>query len=106
VAEGIKITFSDKLDKKAAEDVDNYNLQQWNYRWLENYGSPHFKVSDPKKQGHDEVEVESATLSPDGRTVTLKIDKLQPVMQMKVDYTLKMADGTQCAAPFITPSTW
>ncbi len=92
--DGIKITFSDPLDRKAATDVDNYNVQQWNYRWLENYGSPHFKVSDPKKQGHDDVEVESAALSPDGKTVTLKIDKLRPVMQMKIAYTLKMADGT------------
>jgi glucose/arabinose dehydrogenase len=91
----VKITFSDPLDRKAAEDVDNYNVQQWNYRWLENYGSPHFKVSDPKKQGHDDVEVESATLSKDGRTVTLKIDGLRPVMQMRIAYTLRAADGAK-----------
>jgi hypothetical protein len=91
----LKITFSDPLDPSNAQDADNYNLEQWNYRWTVNYGSPHFKVSDPKKQGHDVVEVKSATLSPDGKTVTLKIDNLRPVMQMKIAYNLKAADGAK-----------
>ena len=29
----IKLTFSDPLDKSIAQDADNYNLEQWNYRW-------------------------------------------------------------------------
>ena len=91
----IRITFSDPLDRSTAEDADSYSLQQWNYRWTENNGSPHYKVSDPKKTGHDDVEVQSAALSQDGRTVTLKIDKLQPVMQMKIGYNLKAADGAK-----------
>ncbi|MBY0527596.1 MAG: malectin [Gemmataceae bacterium] len=90
----IQITFSDKLDKKSAEDSDSYGVSQWNYRWTSSYGSPHFKVSNPKMQGHDEVEIEDVKLSADGKTVTLKIDKLKPVMQMKIDFKLKAADGT------------
>ncbi len=89
----LAITFSDPLDRKSAGDADNFNIEQWNYRWTENYGSPQIKVSDPKKQGHDPVEVEGATLSPDGKTVTLSIAKLRPVMQMKIQYNLKAADG-------------
>lgn len=89
----VAITFSDPLDKSSATDPDNYNVQQWNYKWTSNYGSPHVKVSDPKKQGRDDMEVDAATLSPDGKTVTLKIDNVQPVMQMKIQYNLKAADG-------------
>jgi hypothetical protein len=89
----IKITFSDALSPKSANDAENFTLQQWNYRWTENYGSAHYKVSDPKKQGHDDVEVDSASLSPDGKTVTLKVDNLRPVMQMRIQYNLKAADG-------------
>jgi glucose/arabinose dehydrogenase len=90
----IKLSFSDPLDRKYAEDAESYNLQRWNYRWTQAYGSPHFKVSNPKQQGHDDVEVESASLSPDGKTVTLKIADLHPVMQMKIAYQLKGADGS------------
>jgi glucose/arabinose dehydrogenase len=94
----IKLTFTEPLDRKSAEDVDSYNLQRWNYRWTKNYGSPHFKVSSPKEQGHDDVDVESASLSADGKTVTLKVPELAPVMQMKIAYQLKAADGTKMAS--------
>lgn len=93
-ANELSITFSDPLDPKTANDADNFNIEQWNYRWTENYGSPQIKVSDPKKQGRDPVEVQSASLSADGKTVTLKIDNLRPVMQMKIQYNLKAADGS------------
>ncbi|MBI3823230.1 MAG: hypothetical protein HY289_11205, partial [Planctomycetes bacterium] len=81
----ITLTFSDALDPMTASDVDLYTIRQWNYRWTSNYGSQHFSVADPKKQvkknAEEEIEAQSATLSADGKTVTLKIDKLQPVMQ-------------------------
>jgi hypothetical protein len=38
--------------------------------------------------------VQDASVSPDGKTVTLKIDNLRPVMQMKIQYSLKAADGS------------
>ena len=75
----MSITFAEPVDKSIAEDVDSYNVERWNYRWTENYGSPHVKVSNPKQQGQDPVEVASASLSADGKTVTLKINDLKPV---------------------------
>jgi hypothetical protein len=99
----VAITFSDPLDPKSANDADNFTVRHWNYRWTSNYGSQHFLVSDPKKQAkkgqEEEVEVQSANLSADGKTVTLKIDKLQPVMQMKIQYNLKAADGSKVQGP-------
>ena len=91
--EGISLTFSEPLDPATATDVDNYTLEQWNYRWTGSYGSPHFKVSKPSEQGHDEIDVDEAVLSDDGRTVTLKIAGLRPVMQMKIQYSQKAKDG-------------
>ncbi len=89
----IDITFSEPLSEKSANDPDNFNVRRWNYKWTSNYGSRQFKVSDPKKEGQDDMEVQSAGLSPDGRTVTLKFDDLKPVMQMRIQYNLKAADG-------------
>lgn len=91
----LKITFSDQLEKKSAADPDNYTIEQWNYRWTAGYGSPHVKTDDPKKEGKDEVEIESAELSADGKTVTLKIPSLKPVMQMKINIKVKAADGSE-----------
>jgi hypothetical protein len=44
-------------------------------------------------KGHDEVKVESAKLSADGKTVSLEIKDLKPVMQMRIRGKLKSADG-------------
>jgi hypothetical protein len=91
--DSIIITFTDALDKTTAQDPANYAIQQWNYRWTQTYGSKHYSVIDPKKEGHDEVEITAATLSEDAKTITLKIPGLKPVMQMKIQLDLKSATG-------------
>ncbi|HTD68141.1 MAG TPA: DUF6797 domain-containing protein, partial [Candidatus Limnocylindria bacterium] len=92
-AQGIELAFSNALDRGAAEDLQNYSLEQWNYRWTEKYGSDDFSVIDPEKKGRDPVTVRSAKLSPDRKRVLLEITGLKPVMQMKIKFNLKAADG-------------
>lgn len=91
--DAIEITFSHALDRATATDVGSYSLQEWNYRWTQNYGSKHYRPSDPKKEGPDELEVDSAALSADGKTITLKVADLHPVMQQKLQLDLKSASG-------------
>ncbi|HEY1784870.1 MAG TPA: c-type cytochrome, partial [Pirellulales bacterium] len=90
---GVLLRFSRPLDRSAAEDPTNYDVQQWNYHWSSGYGSADFKVSQPQAEGHDELEIESATLQQDGRTVFLATHQLQPVMQIAIRYSLRSADG-------------
>jgi glucose/arabinose dehydrogenase len=90
----ITITFSDPLDTATAGKADSYRIDEWNYRWTQNYGSPHVHTGDAKKTGTDEVEVDSVSIANDGKTVTLKLSEVKPVMQMKINMTLKAADGT------------
>lgn len=92
---GIEIGFSDALDRAAAEDLQNYSLEQWNYRWTEKYGSDDYSVANPEKKGRDPVEVRTAKLSPDKKHVLLEIATLKPVMQMKIKFALKSADGAR-----------
>jgi hypothetical protein len=94
VSNGVNITFSSEMDRASANDDQNYAVEQWNYEWTEKYGSPDFSVANPRKQGRDEVEVRSAKLSDDGRTVFLEIPEIRPVMQMRIHFRLKAADGT------------
>ena len=48
---------------------------------------------DPTKEGHDTLDVRSAKLRADGRTVFLEIPDLKPVMQLQVQYNLTANDG-------------
>ncbi len=95
---GVSITFTGTLDRETAESVDRYSVSVWNYHWTSNYGSGDYSTREsadaPKKKGdaHDPVGVKSAKLSADGRTVTLELDDVKPVMQMKIAFKLSAAD--------------
>jgi glucose/arabinose dehydrogenase len=92
---GIQLRFSDELNAEEATDVENYSIEQWNYRWIERYGSPLYSVKNPDREGPDPVEIRSVRLSPDRKMVFLEIPELQPVMQMRIAYILEAADGTE-----------
>lgn len=91
---GIEITFTQPLDEEVANDPGSYGIEQWNYRWTGEYGSDEYSARNPGTKGHDTVEVKSAKLQADGRTVLLEIEDFRPVMQMLVKYDLEATDGT------------
>lgn len=91
---GIHIGFFNPVDVKAAGDAENYSIQQYNYRWTQDYGSADYKVSNPQEKGRDTVEVKSVKVAPDGKSVFLEAPGLQPVMQMRIKMNLTAADGT------------
>ena len=97
---GLEITFSTPLEPAAANDPGSYALTQWNYRYAAQYGSKDWSVATPERQGHDEVEVKSARLRPDGRTVFLETPMLTPVMQVQVKYSLNTTDGKPLRSQF------
>ncbi len=92
---GISLTFTNPLDRKTAENPNHYAIEQWNYLWSANYGSPEFRVSAPQTEGRDEVEVISATLLQDQRTVFLELSDVKPVMQMGITYHLTSDAGRE-----------
>jgi type 1 glutamine amidotransferase len=90
---GLSLTFAQPLDKETAEDVGSYGLEQWNYRYAAQYGSKDWSVANPQKEGHDALDVRSAKLHADGRTVFLEIPGLKPVMQLQLQYNLNAKEG-------------
>ncbi len=115
VSAEIVVYFHDNLDR-------SYQIEQWNYLWCSEYGSEDYSARTPDFQakvqelnrlredrarngaaiaeltkqlakGRDEVEVKGAKLSEDGKTVSLEIPDIKPVMQMKIRGRLKSADG-------------
>lgn len=98
---GLKITFSADLDAKTAEDPTNYAVELWNYRYSGGYGSPELSVKDPTKQAHDKLEVKSARLGPDKRTLFLEIPGLSVADQYSVRYSINAADGKELRSEII-----
>ncbi len=81
-----EFTFAEKLDAAAAADAGSFGVRRWNYRYTQDYGSKEWSVVDPKKEGRDEVEVKSAALLPDGKTVRLTLADARPAMQYELRY--------------------
>ena len=90
---GLTLTFSQPLDKETAEDVGSYGVEEWNYRYAAQYGSKDWSVAHPEREGHDSLDVRSAKLLADGRTIFLELPNLIPVMQLQVQYNLNAKDG-------------
>lgn len=92
--EGIAVIFAEPLERGSATDPQNFAIEQWNYRWWSTYGSPDLSLARPGAQGRDPLEVTSAQLSEDGKTVRLIVPGIEPVMQMSIKFRITAADGT------------
>jgi putative heme-binding domain-containing protein len=81
----LSITFTEPLDRSSASDPSHYSLKTWSLKRTENYGSEHF---DEKP-----LSVSSASLSDDGRTVTLNVPEIKPTWGLEIRVSLKGSDG-------------
>ena len=88
---GVNIAFTTELDAAAAAEAGNYSVQQWNYKWSNDYGSGEYKLDGTK--GKDSVEVKSAKLSADKKSVFLDLGSVVPVEQMEIKFNVKSATG-------------
>jgi glucose/arabinose dehydrogenase/cytochrome c551/c552 len=99
---GVLLRFDVALDRTAALDAANYSAERWNYRRTADYGSPHFKLDGQK--GQDGMTPTRAYLSRDGKSVFVGLRDMQPVMQMRVGWSLKTQAGqTFEQSAYLTP---
>ena len=92
---GIRIGFTSAVETASASNVENYSMEQWNYKWTKGYGSPDFKVSNPEEKGRDPIEIKSVTVSPDRKSVLLEIPGLQCVDQYRIKLNIHAEDGSE-----------
>ena len=88
------------MDPAALADVQNWDIQEWNYRWSERYGSDLYSVAEPgrvvAKKGAlkgDVVGVKTVEIADEGRRVRLQVPGIRPAMQWMLRGTLKTAMG-------------
>src|SRR5262249_3222417 len=70
---GIELGFTNPVDPETAGDPDSYDVEQWNYLWTKDYGSPEVHVDNPDEKGRQPVKVMAAKVSPDKKSVLLVI---------------------------------
>jgi mono/diheme cytochrome c family protein len=83
----LALTFSDCLDAQSAQNTGNFGLKVWDLHRSEEYGSPHLNERA--------LDVTSAKLSADGRTITLTIPELRPTRGLELWYSIVGADSRE-----------
>jgi putative heme-binding domain-containing protein len=81
---GIELTFNFDVAEDAA-DPNAWQAEMWNYLWSRKYGSDQYRVGEPDVKGRDELAIESIVISPNKRTVTLRLPDLQTCDQVRID---------------------
>jgi mono/diheme cytochrome c family protein len=89
--QGVLLRFDAPLDEKRATDLASYSVERWNYQRTWKYGSPHLKLDGTP--GQEWMQPSSVYLSKDARSVFLGLPGMQPVMQMRVGWSLSSRDG-------------
>ena len=79
---GIRVDFLKPLNPDVVCDPEEHFVQAWNYRYSGAYGSPEYSTRQLGLRGHDVLEVKSASVLPDGKSLFLEIPNLQPVNQL------------------------
>lgn len=83
--EGLALTFSEPLRPDSVSDPKNFGLKIWDLTRSARYGSAH--------QNEQALTVTMATLSPDGKTITLTIPKLRATRGLELWYSVRGANG-------------
>lgn len=90
---GIRIDFASPLDPKSSTALHNFFVQQWNYEYAPQYGSPEFSQRQPHMLGHDVLNVRSVQALDSGSSLFIEIPNIETVMQVHLRMHLTGADG-------------
>ncbi|TWT96531.1 DUF6797 domain-containing protein [Neorhodopirellula pilleata] len=84
-SEGMTITFSQAVDVQSASDPNSYLVDTWALKRTANYGSDLYDEQS--------LTIDSAEVSEDGRSVTLRLPHMRPTWCMQISYKLKSESG-------------
>jgi len=104
---GVRLHFAESLDAELANDPTSFSAERWNYVRGPQYGSGQFSVDKPDAAAEkaamegdskavrvrDTVEIESAKIGADGKSVELALAGWKPTMQLKVSFDLEGKEG-------------
>lgn len=94
---GVELEFSAPIKAESTRALENYSARRWNYKWTSNYGSAHYSVSQPEREGEDDVVVRAAVLDPGGRKLLIEFADMRPCHQLFLRFEVQGAAGEPIA---------
>jgi hypothetical protein len=96
---GLLVHFNFELDDELAEDPESYSIKAANIKWSEVYGSKEYLIDDAEKQGWSKLEVTTAKLQKDKKSVFLSIGNMQPMHELKLEVDVETKDLEEVIFP-------
>jgi hypothetical protein len=87
--DGIEMAFTDRLDAKSVQDLNNFTVKTWDLLRSRKYGSAHYNIQT--------LEVSRVVLDKDRKTVKLIMPNIQPTWVMEIKFDLKSERGESVA---------
>lgn len=81
----LTVSFSDPIARETIADTKNFAFTTWDLKRTKNYGSKHYN--------EQQLEISQASLSPDGKQLTLTIPELSPTWCYELKCRLTTKDG-------------
>ena len=85
LAAGMRVGFSDPLDKTSAEHIENYQVNTWDIQRSRKYGS--------KRYNEKSLNIREVHLGEDGKTIMIHLPEIRPSWIMEIIYELKSESG-------------
>jgi glucose/arabinose dehydrogenase len=104
-AKGVSLTFSEKLDPELANDPKSYSLRGADIWWSHNYGTKEYNlgqrpVTQGSKQGWTRLNIKSAKLKADGKTVDIEVENMQPAHELELSIDVESDKGDEIIHKF------
>ncbi|MDF1860642.1 MAG: hypothetical protein P1U87_10530 [Verrucomicrobiales bacterium] len=97
---GVLLSFDQTLSAELAADTSRYSVDRWNYQQTHNYGSGNFKLDG--KPGQESIDVSSAKLSKDRKSIFIGLPNMQPSHSLRLTYRLPFAESTRVDSAYLT----
>ena len=86
----VRFNFKVKVEEIRPDDFD---ISMWNYLWTSNYGSAHYSVNEPGKEGEDKLEVAGIGAQAGEQAILLNIPALKKANTVRIRMKIKASDG-------------
>lgn len=91
----LELSFDQPIDPASIEELEDWGVEAWNYRWSKNYGSPHFKVSEPGVEGADVLEIDEVRILDGGRRLAVSLPELEPCHTLQLTFQIGGVGGLE-----------
>jgi glucose/arabinose dehydrogenase len=98
----LQLEFNVPLKRGESGIADGLDVQEWNYRWSESYGSSLYSVAQPGKitgkKGEltgDVLKIRATTVESNSHTLDLSVEDLKPAMQLMIRGSVTTAGGDE-----------